>query len=292
MMSEPLFQHIYLNEDQSYNILKVDRPFFVVPWHVHPEIEIMSIVDGEGTRFVGDDIENFTAGDLVVVGSNLPHCWKNGTRHYEPGYNIRAKAQVILFREESFGNGFFNIKELRSILEMFRRAQQGICFSGRKAISVSKKIAVAYGQSGVNRFISFIDILNDLAESGEYKLLSSEGYRPPLFTSDMQRLNRVVDHLMGNFQMSIKLDDVAALAYMSPTAFCRYFKNHTNKTVFRFLNELRVGLAKKLLLEDKNNISDIHYVCGFHNASNFYEQFKKIAGCSPLQFRKQHESRL
>lgn len=291
-MSEPIFQHIYLNDDESYNILKVDRPFFVVPWHVHPEIEIMSIVDGEGSRFVGDHIENFTAGDLVVVGSNLPHCWKNGPCHYEQDSASRAKARVILFREESFGHGFFSIKELKNIREMFRRAQQGICFKGRTAANAAEKILNAYEQGGAKRFISFVDILNDLAESKEYKLLTSEGYRPPLFTSDMQRLNKVVDHLMENFQKPIKLDDVASLAYMSPTAFCRYFKNHTNKTVFRFLNELRVGFAKKLLLEDKDNISDIHYICGFHNASNFYEQFKKIAGCSPLQFRKQYKNRL
>lgn len=291
-MTEPIFQHIYLNDDESYNILKVDRPFFVVPWHVHPEIEIMYIVEGEGSRFVGDHIENFTAGDLVVVGSNLPHCWKNGPGHYEQGSAYRAKARVILFREESFGQEFFNIKELKNIREMFRRAQQGICFKGRTAAIAAEKIINAYEQNGAKRFISFVDILNDLAESKEYKLLTSEGYRPPLFTSDMQRLNKVVDHLMENFQKPIKLDDVASLAYMSPTAFCRYFKNHTNKTVFRFLNELRVGFAKKLLLEDKDNISDIHYVCGFNNASNFYEQFKKIAGCSPLQFRKQYVNRL
>ncbi|HEY0668024.1 MAG TPA: AraC family transcriptional regulator [Sphingobacteriaceae bacterium] len=291
-MSEPIFQHIYLNNDESYNILKVDRPFFVVPWHVHPEIEIMSIVKGEGSRFVGDNIENFAEGDMVVVGSDLPHCWKNGAVHYEPDTLSRAEARVILFKEESFGKEFFNISELKKIKEMFSRAQRGISFNGRTAATVSGKILNAYEQNGAKRFISFVEILNDLAESKEYKLLTSEGYRPPLFTSDMQRLNKVVDHLMENFQKPIKLDDVASLAYMSPTAFCRYFKNHTNKTVFRFLNELRVGFAKKLLLEDKDNISDIHYLCGFRNASNFYEQFKKIAGCSPMQFRKGHEARL
>lgn len=291
-MSRPLFQHIYLPDKETYNVLKVERPYFVVPWHLHPEIEIMSIVKGEGSRFVGDSIENFEAGDLVIVGSDLPHCWKNGPAHYEPNAVCRAEARVILFREESFGKDFFNMSELKNIKEMFRLAQRGISFNGGTATYISEKINKAYEQSGVKRFISFVDILNELAESKEYKLLSSSGYKPLIFASDMQRINKIVDYLMENFQKPIKLEDIAAHAYMSPTAFCRYFKAHTHKTVIRFLNELRVGFAKKLLIDNEKNISDIHYICGFHNASNFYEQFKKIAGCTPLHFRKQHELRL
>jgi hypothetical protein len=237
-MSEPLFQHIYLQDEETYNILKVDRPYFVVPLHLHPEIEIMSIVEGEGSRFVGDSVENFEAGDLVVVGSNLPHCWKSGSRHYEDGSVLRAQARVILFRQENFGSGFFNISELRNIQDLFARAQRGICFTGKTSISAAKKIAAAYRQKGVRRFIAFIDLLNDLAESTEYRMLSSGGYKPLLIATDMQRLNKVFDYLMLNFDKSLKLETIASQAYMSPTAFCRYFKSHTNKTVFNFLNEL------------------------------------------------------
>lgn len=287
-MSEPLFQHIYLKEAQSYNILKVDRPYFIVPWHLHPEIEIMLITKGNGSRFVGDSIENYEIGDLVIVGSNLPHCWKSGPQHYEPEINYRAGARVILFRTECFGEHFFKISELKEIHELFLRAERGICFSGKTKTVVAEKIARAYSLSGVKRFMSFIDILNDLATSTEYKLLSSPSYKSNLFDGDMQRLNKVFDYLMLNYNKPIRLEDIAAEAYMSPTAFCRYFKSHTNKTVFNFLNELRIGYAKKMLIENNINISDIHYLCGFHNASNFYEQFKKIAGSSPLQFRKQH----
>src|SRR5690606_25847739 len=266
-MSEPLFQHIYLKDEQSYNILHVDRPHFVVPWHLHPEIEIMSIVGGEGNRFVGDSVENFEPGDLVMVGSNLPHVWKSGSRHYESNAAYRATAYVVLFKTESFGNGFFDISELKKIKELFARAERGVCFSGRTSQSVAKKIVDAYSHTGVKRFTLFIDILNDLAESPEYRLLSSIGYKSTLFDNDMQRLNKVFDYLTLNFNRPLRLDEIATKAYMSPTAFCRYFKSHTNKTVIGFLNELRIGHAKKLLIENKSNISDIHFSCGFHNAS-------------------------
>jgi AraC-like DNA-binding protein len=199
---------------------------------------------------------------------------------------------VILFKEECFGQDFFNAAEFRAISDLFSRAQRGVCFSGKFAAEISEKMSRAYAQHGVRRFVSFIGILNDLAEQEDYRLLASADYKPPVLPPDMNRLSKVLDFLTRNFQKPLSLQEIAAEAYMSPTAFCRYFKEHTNKTVIRFLNELRVGHAKKLLTQDRSNVSEIHYDCGFPNASNFYEQFSKIAGCSPLKFRKQQEGRL
>lgn len=286
-----LFQHINLEDEQSFNILKVNRPYFIVPWHLHPEIEIMLIVKGTGSRFVGDSFENFEPGDLVMVGSYLPHCWKNSLKHYQQDSSGKADARVILFKQECFGEKFFKISELKNIKNLFIRAQRGVLFTGKTNISVSKKIIKAYSQKNYKRFISFIDILNDLAESTEYRLLSGTNYKPDLYKSDVNRLNKVLDFLSLNYHEPLRLEDIAAQAYMSPNAFCRYFKSHTNKTVINFLNELRIGYAKKLLLQNKKNISDIYSLCGFYNASNFYEQFRKITHCSPLQFRKQHEQK-
>ncbi|QNL51539.1 AraC family transcriptional regulator [Olivibacter sp. SDN3] len=294
-MSEPIFQHIYLNNEESYNILKVRRPYFVVPWHFHPEFELMYIHKGEGTRFVGDHIENFVPGDLVLVGSNLPHCWKSSRHHHESKTNgtqkAVAEARVLLFKESCFGERFFDIAEFSHIKELFVRAQQGIYFYGKTRKQVVELIHKAYTQSGVKRFLLFIDILHELACSRDYKSLCSVGYKSISYSTDMLRLNKVFDFLMDNYTEPIKLEDAAAEAYMSPTAFCRYFKAHTNKTFIYFLNELRIGFAKELLIADEINVSDIYLSCGFQNASNFYEQFKKIVGCSPLQFRKQHEEK-
>jgi AraC-like DNA-binding protein len=290
-MQEPLFQRIHVAEDQSYNILKVKRPYFVVPWHFHPELEIMLVVEGEGTRFVGDSIERFGAGDLVMVGANLSHVWKNSARHYEGHAGVWAKAKVILFREDCFGKDFFSASEMRGIKALFGRAGQGIVFSGKTKASVSGKIHQAYAQAGVKRFLTFIDILHELAASQEYRLLTSAGYTQSMQAGDWQRLNKVLDYLLGNFHQPIRLEEVAAQANMSPTAFCRYFKSRTHKTVTGFINELRVGYAHKQLIETQLGISQICYECGFNNVSNFYEQFHKITGCSPLQYRKEHQQK-
>jgi AraC-like DNA-binding protein len=237
-------------------------------------------------------MDNFAAGDLVMIGANVPHCWKSSPRHYKAENGLNAKARVILFREDSFGKEFFGTQEFKNIRELLRLAQRGICFTGHARELVAAKMEKAYEEKGVKRFLAFLDILNDLAETEDYALLTGMNYKSISFENDMQRLNKVFDFLMNNFNKPLKLEEVAAVAYMSPTAFCRYFKSHTNKTVVNFLNELRIGFAKKLLIEQNENISNIYYSCGFRNASNFYEQFRKAAGCSPLEFRKRHEMKM
>ena len=288
VMHEPLFQRIHVAENQSYNVLKVDRPNFVVPWHFHPEIELMLVIEGEGTRFVGDSIDRFGPGDLVLVGANLSHVWKNSDRHYEAGSALRAKARVILFRDDCFGEHFFKTPELQPVHALFQRAARGIHFYGKVQELVAEKIGRAYSQQGTKRLLTFLDILHDLASSPHYTMLTTLSYTQSMEAGDMARLNTVLNFLISEYRNPLRLEDVAAQANMSPTAFCRYFKSRTNKTVVGFINELRVGYAHKLLIETAGKVNDICFDCGFNNLSNFYEQFQSITGRSPAQYRKDH----
>jgi AraC-like DNA-binding protein len=270
----------------------VDRPYFIVPWHFHPEIEIMLIINGEGTRFVGDSIEEFRPNDLVVVGSNLTHVWKNNLDHYKVSSKLRAEARVILFREECFGRSFFNIAEMEKIHDMLTKAARGLKFFGNTAFSVKNKILTSYEQNEIGRFTALIHILDELSQSKEYSTLSSIGYVQKVQTSDLKHLNTILDYLLNNFKNEIKLEEVSKLANMSPTAFCRYFKSHTNKTLIQFTNELRVGYAKKQLVESNDTISTICFESGFNNISNFYDHFYKLTGKQPSQFRDAHDNKL
>jgi AraC-like DNA-binding protein len=282
-----LYQHIYLQANESYNLLHVDRPHFIVPWHFHPEIEIMLILEGEGTRIIGDSIENYGRGDLVIVGSAVPHCWKSGPVHYETPEKLRARAHVILFREDSFGTGFFDLPEFYIIKEFFKRAERGLKFTGKTRVSISEKICRAYYLSGLPRFVSFLDILNEMAESSEYEILLSRPNNSISSGADMQRINAVMDYIISNFKNPIRLEDASSLACMAPTSFCRYFKARTNKSFGRFLNEIRIEHAKKLLTSTDYNIDKISFESGFVNVPNFYEQFKKITKYTPAKYKKQ-----
>lgn len=286
-MKTPLFIKLHL-PDRPYDMQKVTKPYFIVPWHFHPEIEIMLVTIGRGTRFVGDSIEYFEPYDLVLLGPNLAHVWKNEQEHYREGSQLAAQCIYTVFREESFGKDFFNVPEMSKIKQLLARSTGGIKFEGKTKIRVAEKIIEAFGQTGVEQFISLVGILNELSLSEEYTFLSTIGYDQKVQASDMHRLNGVLDFLMKNFRNEIKLEQVASIASMSPTSFCRYFKSRTNKTVIQFLNEIRIGHAHKLLIETQYNMDQISAESGYKNVSNFYEQFQKITGKSPFKFRKEH----
>jgi AraC-like DNA-binding protein len=285
-MQGPLFQRIHLHEDKSFNVLKVQRPYFVVPWHFHPEIEIMLVLKGKGTRFVGDCIESFEPYDLVMVGPNLAHVWKNSSEHFADDPNIIAEARVILFKENCFGENFFSLPEMKIVHDLIERSSRGIKFSGEGKDKVIQNMVDACEKPVVQQFTMLINILETLALTKDFSYLCSAGYDQKIQASDLVRLNTVVDYLMKNFREPIKLEVVAEISNMTSTAFCRYFKSRTNKTVIQFINELRIGYAHKLLAETNYNVEQICFESGFHNVSNFYEQFKKITGKSPFKFRK------
>lgn len=291
-MKKPLFQKIRLHENLSFNLLKVERPFFKVPWHFHPEIEIMLIVQGQGTRFVGDSMGHFEPGDLVMVGANLSHVWKNADIHYQNNPAVMAEARVILFREDCFGKDFFHISEMRPVRDLLKRAERGILFKGDEAINLSKSILSAYDDVQPHKkMISFINILHELAGAKDYELLSSAGYLEEGRNFDLERLNEVIDYIMLHYRESVSLEEAARRAHMSVPAFCRYFKKRTNKTFIEFINELRIGYAHRRLIETQNTISQICFESGYGQLSNFYKQFQVFTGTSPFVYRKTHRKK-
>ncbi len=287
-MKTPLFVKIHLPKSKPFDVQKVVKPYFVVPWHFHPEFEIMLVTQGKGTRFVGDSIECFEPYDLVMLGPNLAHVWKNHQEHYEENVPHVAECIYTLFREDSFGDSFFNIPEMNKISKLLSKASRGIKFEGKTKALVAEKILASLHQTGVEQFVTLVDILHLLSNSEEYTFLATIGYDQKVQASDLQRLNGVLDYLMKNFKNEIKLEQVANIANMSPTSFCRYFKNRTGKTVTQFINEIRIGHAHKMLIETQFNMDQISYESGYKNVSNFHEQFMKITGKSPFRFRKEH----
>jgi AraC-like DNA-binding protein len=291
-MKKPLFQKISLDENVSFNLLKIHRPYFKVPWHFHPEVEIMLIVKGEGTRFVGDSIGNFEPGDLVMVGANLSHVWKNADLHYQNNPDVIAEARVILFREDCFGKDFFQIKEMNPVYELLKRAEHGILFKGETALKLADNILLACDELLPHKkMISFISILHQLAEATDYKLLCSTGYLQQGRNSDLERLNQVLDYIMQHYRDAITLEEAAKIAHMTVPAFCRYFKSRTNKTFIEFINELRIGYSHRRLIETQNTINQICFESGYGQLSNFYKQFQLFTGTTPSKYRKTHEKK-
>lgn len=284
---KPRHEKLTLEPKFSFVLQKDIYPYYPTPWHYHPEFELVLVVKSTGRRTVGDHEENFSDGDLVFLGPNMPHSFQNDPIYYKGDITLTAEAIVIQFREEFLGREFFNLPEMIAVTQFFEKAKFGIKILGDTRLKVAEMMHDMLGLSGMCRITHLLSILEILACSDEIQLLANPGFVQQYTVTGNDRITKVHQYIMTNFRRNISLLDVAEVANMSITSFCRFFKACTRKSFSHFLNEIRIGYACKLLLEEKQNISQICFDCGFNNMSNFNRQFKKITGKSPLQYRAQ-----
>lgn len=282
----PILEKVEANINHSFhvNYLKVEH--FPSPLHFHPEVEILLVVQGTGTRFLGDSVERYAPGDLVMIGSNVPHMWYSDKFPPQNGNGTISEAIYIIFNMEVFGEHFWDLPELKGLKRVIEYSHRGIKLTGKTRDEVSllmKSIETSVGFSRVNLLLSILEIV---ASAEEYEYLASSVLQNTISQGDSDRLNKVYKHVIDNSWRGITLDEAASVANFSAPAFCRYFKKRTNKTFVRFLNEIRVGHACRLLIDENHPISDICFICGFNNISYFIKQFKRTTGFTPLNYRK------
>ena len=284
---KPLYQDLPFPIDSHIHYYIEDLPHFIVPWHYHPAIEIMYITRGIGTRFVGDCIEQYEEGDVCMIGPNLPHEWRNNDAYFDKESGLRATCICLFFKREIFDPNFIRLPEMNNIRDLIERSRRGLKFTGNSKLEITRFIRSSVSDVGVREVTNLLTLLELMATSTEYELLASVGFTNSVNSEDFERFNKVYKFLVKNFATSIRLEEVSTLVGLTPTAFCRYFKERTKKTFVEYLNEMRIGYSKKLLLENKMKISTISGEVGFPNLSNFISQFKKVTGMSPSQFQKQ-----
>ena len=249
-------------------------------WHYHPELEIVYVNGGSGKRHIGNHLSYFKDGDLVLIGSNLPHS----------GFTNRLtgnKSEVVVQMDHDFlGDVFLDKPEMMAINHLFERSKLGLSFYGKTKDEIGNRLDQLHEFDGFNRLLEFLSILHTMAISEEYEILNADGFAFELQAQDNDRMSLVYQFIRNKFQQTISLDEIAKEANMTVPAFCRYFKKQTSKTFTKFVNEYRVVHACKLLSEDKRSIADISFESGFKNISNFNKAFKEITGKSPSAFRK------
>jgi YesN/AraC family two-component response regulator len=276
-----------LKKEQSFFIKKIDQHHFNGPFHFHELCEMNYVVESSGKRIVGDNIANFSSGDLVLMNSNLPHIWYNDPSYFKEDNKASAKAIVTYFNPyfltDLTSEDQYDIK-IKALLE---KAKRGIRFFGntqQKALSILNGI---YFKRGLEKVIGFLDIINLFLESKEYECLASVGYEHSFNEKDTQRMNNIYKYLIKNFTDPISLKQIASVANLTPPAFCNFFKKRTFKSFSVFLNELRVGHACKLLNNFELSIADVCFQSGYQNMTNFNNFFKKITKKTPSQYRKE-----
>lgn len=284
---KPYLLKVEVAPEQSFAVRQQVNPLFYNQWHYHEELELTYVQEGTGIRFVGDSIQNFQAGDLILLGSNLPHFWR-GKNPNAKDKEAECQAMVVQFNANFWGETFLNLPELTTIKDLFGKARRGIHIKGETRHKVADQMQALAEVKGLDRLTALLHILQLIATSPEISFLSSKGFNIPLNDQDTRRIAKIHAYTLANFTQKIKLEEVAASVHLSPNAFCRYFKTHTRKTYSQFLLEIRIGHACKLLMEDQLSIGQICLESGFANFSNFNRYFKAITKLTPQAYARMY----
>lgn len=271
--------------DKSFIVFKEVGPFFPVPWHYHPEYELVLVLKSTGRRMVGDNIGYFQEGDLVCMGPFLPHVWVNDSLYVNGQAGHEAEAIVIHFKDNFLGEDFLNIPEMDAFKNFLKLSNRGMAFHGNTKEQINALMIGMVGMNGIQRLSSLLSIFDILTHTTEYELLASVGYTHNK-QGNNDRLGKVTEYVMQNFDKEISLPEIAAIANMAVTTFCNFFKDQYRTTFVDYLNSVRIGHACKLLSEGDQNIVEVAFGCGFNNLANFNRQFKKYKKMTPTQYRR------
>lgn len=274
--------------ENSFRVQEDQLVHFYDKLHQHHEIQITYILKGSGTLMLEDFIGEFHPGNVYVIGSNVSHIFKsNDYNHLEPD-QVNAHSISLFFDPNFLGHTFLNLPEMHQFNEFVKKSYKGLQVNQPIAAKVAVLMNELKQKKDFEQLICMLQILSILSNSDNYKTLSKALPRKALSINMEKRLNDIFNFTIQDFAEEIKLEEVAQLANMTTSAFCKYFKLHTGKTYFQFLNEIRISNACKLLRENQNSIEQIAYSTGFNNMANFNRKFKQINGMTPSAFRKQY----
>ncbi len=264
----------------SFKAVRFTVPKLEMPFHFHPEYELVYIFKGEGLRYVGESVQKFKSGDLVFIGPDLAHVWRNKEKPVSS-----TKAFVLQFPNNLF-DSFKGKPEFDSIEALLDKSRCGIKFYGETRQHIIGLMDDLMSSKGSERLINLIQLLDLLAKEKNVGLLSNPDFTPKNKNVD-KRIHAVHNFVHSFYRQKISIGDAASIANMEQSAFCRFFKEKTQKTFIQFLNERRIDRACRLLLEKNLSIGQIAYECGFVNRTNFYRQFKSFTGQTPAAYQKE-----
>jgi len=269
--------------DASFLAYELAVPFFPFKWHYHPEYELTLIVKGSGKRMVGDSHMNFEAGDLVLIGPDMPHTWVSDDQRKRN----RSNAIVIQFSEHFIGS-LIQPVELATISRLLADSTDGLSFSQQFTKKVREQVQALPSKTGVEKVTSLLTILDQLATQRKTRL-ASPYYTGVKGKENENRLNKVCRYLQRHANEKLTVSSVASLIHLSDSAFCKFFKRATGKTFSDYVNEVRIGFACQQLSESDKSVAGIAYECGFESLTYFNRVFLRKKGVTPRQFRKDYQ---
>jgi AraC-like DNA-binding protein len=281
---EPKRMH---GKDASFVIFHREESKYPFHWHYHPEYELTYILDSEGVRLVGDHVSDYKSGELVFLGSNLPHTWTSEDKTGKP--RKRHRALVLQFSRSYFPSELLSLPEYLNVKSLLESSAHGLQFYGPISSEVAKRMQRLTKTKGIRSFVELISILDLLGQCKNGRRLSTPAFAPHLKLHTQARFERILNKIGESYQNDISLKEMARVSHMSPSSFCRFFRKMTQKSFIEYVNQLRIEQAHKMLIETDKAISEIAFEIGFQNLSNFNRRFHLLTQMTPKEYRQHYQ---
>ncbi|HEV8287255.1 MAG TPA: AraC family transcriptional regulator [Chitinophagaceae bacterium] len=273
------------SHDKTILVQEDVLPYFYPHLHRHEEIQLTLILKGEGTLLVGNSMHSFRANEAYLIGANMPHVFKSDDSYFAPGNTKEIHTLTIFFNAKGKLASLFDLPELKNVYSFFSTHYSGFRIPEHSFTEISAKILSIKYSSGMDQLMQFFQLLKSLTALENTSPLSPDVLPKTFSDHEGMRISNIYNYIMQHYNRDLTLEEVAAAAYMTPQAFCRYFKKHTRVTFVTFLNEIRINEAcKKLLDGSYDSVSSVAFNCGFNSITNFNRVFKSTTGKSPREY--------
>ena len=273
---KPILETIPLGVEKSIIAFNYINKDFETPWHFHPQLELTYIEESYGTKFIGDYVGAYEPGEVVLIQSNVPHCWTN-----DKNTAANSNSYVVQWNKDIFTK----IPELQELNTLFHLASKGLIFNVNECktlVPLFKKIVTEQGSS---LYVSLLQLLLKLTTI-EHKPLSNSSFTKNISNEYTSKISKIHLFIAENYSRKIYLKDVSKEVNMSEQSFARFFLKIMGRTFFVFLNEYRINIATRMLLHTNKSVSEIGYACGYESLPFFFKKFKEIHNSSPGNYRK------
>jgi AraC-like DNA-binding protein len=271
--------------DYSFTVRKDEGIEMLNNWHYHPEVELIHL-QAAGNLLVGEYVGYYQFGEVLLLGSNVPHCFKLEQPYLEK--DTKGTSICVKFLENVMGNSLMSMPEAKEVKHLLETARHGLRLSSKIRQEVADILAQMQKAEPLQRVIYLLQALQMMAATKEYQILSPSISLASADLSGQGKIKMVFEYVLSHYNEPITLENMASVANMSRESFCRYFKAKTKKTFVSFLMEVRISNACRLLAEQDKNVSEISYLCGYNHVSHFNNQFKSITGKTPLEYKKEY----
>jgi len=284
-MKNIMNEKLSISESNPIHARHYDYEHFTYPWHFHSQYEIIYVRESTGYCFVGDCIEEYSDGFLILLGSNLPHYMRSNDIYKAGNKDLRVKGTVIQFEKDFMLHSINHYPQFLQIKMLLEESRRGICFPKTVSKDIGRLVETIPNLQGVEQITNFLLVLQNMATSPR-KRKASPSYYDTFPTLGNSRIEKIISFINGNYTRRLDLKEIASMAAMNPSAFCRYFKENTSKTFVQYVTDMRIGYACKLLSLKEMNILQICMECGFESVSHFNRTFKLATKYTPTQYQQ------